>query len=379
MFTIIGQAHIQVVMDTKVVELIEDVKENSPTISLLVTEQCNFSCEHCFYNCSPQSPNLFMSQEILDDIEGQIQILTDLDIHISINLVGDEPTINLKRFEGYLDWAMRMSRHYSASVQMTTNGWWLKDLKFLRKFMKIVGRTVWPEEFGLSNGFTCRISNDVWLDEFRPAWLVGEPYGSGGGYFGNGKRPSKLGGVVDSLWEPWSENYEEPVFESINGYQCLDCYDYWDELPEEGECPSCGENDIETMYSEVNWTVPPAPDGDEAWLYVDMYTKNGSNIIPTGRGANIGSNDVGSSYCAGYSLSYKPDGTLYDICCRGSNVPMGTTKDNPLLLFALSKEYIKDEGPSCWSCHETAQLWIDDGLEEHKEIWQTKIDMFEGE
>ena len=41
--------------------VIKEAEDDGVIFSLLLTEQCNFKCGHCFYSCSPQSPNLFMS------------------------------------------------------------------------------------------------------------------------------------------------------------------------------------------------------------------------------------------------------------------------------------------------------------------------------
>ena len=42
--------------DNRVGKLIEQAKEEYPTISLLLTMRCNYTCRHCFYECGPDLP-----------------------------------------------------------------------------------------------------------------------------------------------------------------------------------------------------------------------------------------------------------------------------------------------------------------------------------
>jgi DNA-directed RNA polymerase subunit M/transcription elongation factor TFIIS len=301
-----------------------------------------------------------MPNSVLDDIERQIGELNDLGIRPSINLIGGEPTLNLKRFKGYLQWAVDL---YEAGVvvgiEMTTNGWWLKELRWLRQFMEAVGETVPHHMYGLSYGFTCRISNDGFHDEYRPRWLRG----------------MRLD--IDKLWDGYDDTYGEPVFWILSGYECDSCGEFIE--PEDAnddewwECPECEGGNLYPLHdSEVDFTIPPRPldiDSGESWLYIDSRTDGWSSIIPTSRNGS-GWNDLGDRMqgaCAESIVSYKPDGTLNDICCKGSDAPLGTVKDHPLLLMALARKYVKTERPRCSTCKSDAQYYVEHHLEQDRE------------
>lgn len=349
---------------------LEALDGNRIMIPLLVTEQCNFACGHCFYSCSPQSPNLFMSDEILSQVERQVQELNEFDIKPGINLIGGEPTLNLKRFDRYLRWAMGLFRAEMLShVEMSTNGWWLKEARWVRRFMEIVGTHVMDGEYGIEDGFTCRISNDVWHDEHRPDWLLGK---------------NKLSNVLESAWDLYDSWYSEEVFYSIRFWECAACYETWDDRPEMEDdyiCPECNEEDsIEPYYEEAIPRIPPDPreDGSE-WIYVERSEFNSatSSIIPTGSASAWGGNDMGARQpgsCASSHLSYRPAGQLGDICGKGSNAPFGSVADHPLLLLALAKQYVEDMKPTCTICVDTVDTWMQGDLEDAREVFQDELD-----
>jgi len=348
--------------------VVESAEEDGVIFVLLLTEQCNFECGHCFYSCSPQSPNLFMSDEVLNAIWYQMQELKKRDIPCRINLIGGEPTLNLQKFGGYLNWAMTHYRNgLVTGVEMTTNGWWLKELRWVRKFMEVIGDNVYSDEYGLDGGFTCRISNDQWHDAFRPSWLQGE---------------GRLAQALASCWEPYHDWYDEPVLYPLKWYECYSCGQDYEEMPEDNECADEDCNgEIEAIYDEPDWRAPPNPEDSYdggAWIYVEStkYGNSVSSVIPVGRGT-FGHNDKGANMrgsCASNTLTYKPDGTLSDICCSGSNAPFGTAYDNPLVLLALAQQFVKDWTPICYDCHRDAEAWADDHLESEREYYKGAIE-----
>ncbi len=345
-------------------------------INPLLTMQCNFECDHCFYSSGPSAPNLFMSDEILGDITRQIEDLNMFGIMPTLNLIGGEPTLNLKRFRHYLEWAVRLKEsEMIGEIEMTTNGWWLKEVKWVRRFMEVIGETIPHYMYGMENGFSCRISNDPFHDPFHPSYI--KTYGGDG-----------LGtGLLEGIWDSYQDVYDEPVFYLIDGYECDDCNHWTDEEPEDNTCPECNDDpDYDNYFtptydSEVDFRIPPNPteeDTEMPWLYIESYTKGTSTVIPTSR-LGIGNNDVGSKYCANGVLSYRPTGILNDICCRGSDAPFGTTKYHPLVLLALAEKYIQEVRPSCFSCHDESREWAGNGPAHWKPIFQKELDRIERE
>ena len=47
-----------------------------------------------------------------------------------------------------------------------------------------------------------------------------------------------------------------------------------------------------------------------------------------------------------------------DICCKGSWCEFGTLDDHPLMLLELGKRFTKEVKPSCYSCKDDAEAWV---------------------
>jgi len=323
-------------MKEKIERALNAAREEGITVNLLITEQCNFTCGHCMYSCSPQSPKGYMPIEIRNAIQEQILDMYDLDIHVSINLIGGEPTLNLDKFEEFLEWAMDMRDWYNCEIQMTTNGWWLDNPKFTKKFFKIVCTHV--HDFGgIDDGFTIRVSNDKHHDPFR-----------------------KTKNINASLNEVFEFYGESPLME-IDGYECINC-GHWQE--EEGDCEECECEDVYPNMIPPSW-MPPTPNENSPWIYVED-TKYKGNVIPVGRGAKISQYEGDYFHCNApcLHLSYKPDGSLMDVCCKGSNLPIGTVYDNPISLLTIAGEFLsgQSEQGTCRGCDIYGPHWVEENM-----------------
>jgi hypothetical protein len=331
--------------------------QDTVTISLLLTQQCNFHCSHCFYDCGKEQPSEYMSRDVLYKVRQQVNRLMELDIPVSVNLIGGEPTLDLDKFEEILNEVMR----WDVEVQMTTNGWWFHEVETCQRFFEAVGRWVYDgsmEDCGPC-GFSVRISNDEYHDKFRPHWLQND----------------KLRGELDNLWD-----YDErEVFYTMKWY-CPECRKEWEseDRPDDDECPDCGCY-LETEDEQVMLNIPPRPDGDMPWLYVERRGES-SGIIPSGGRGTWGSNDAGAKgWCYPHELSYLPDGTLMDICCKGSWCEFGTVEDDPLVLLEVSKRFTEEVEPSCRECRERAEEWKEERLGEVKEEVAREVEQLEYE
>lgn len=298
-------------------------REHGLTISLLLTQRCNFECEHCFYSCSPKMSGKYMSNEVLDAVYDQVRILKDEhEAYCTINLIGGEPTLDMDRFQEIL----RYVYDWDCQVTITTNGWWLERDDTALRFMKIVAPYVDANGDG-QDSIDIRISGDRHHDRFRPSWLQGT---------------QRLRGRLDDLWD--SVFYKE-IFEC----------DYCGRVARESRdtCSKCGEKIYprEELRLEI-----PRPDPSYPWIFVEGGKD--SHIVPIGRAEYWGSNDKGAGgYCGVGDLTYTPDGKLTDVCCSGSNCRFGTAYDHPIILLEAARQFVEDALPSCRECHEKARRW----------------------
>ncbi|TRZ50087.1 MAG: hypothetical protein D4S01_07455 [Dehalococcoidia bacterium] len=213
--------------------------------------------------------------------------------------------------------------------------------------------TQWDERLSV------RISDDDFHDEFRPRHLS------------NGNLRTRL----DEVWEggdpDFSVFYEEDTYcpvcaDTFSGYHC--------------SCPECDSEDVELVRREVGPMVPPLPDGDMPWIYVESRWKaveGSSGVIPVGRGKYVGHNDVGSTNpgaCSSPGLTFNVRGDLTDICCKGSRCGLGTVDDHPLGLLELAQQYITEVRPSCYNCREQFAAWNKSRLARRKAKVYSELD-----
>ena len=345
---------------------VDRYEEDRITISLLITEKCNFNCDHCMYDCSPDRDELYMSDEILEDIHKHVILFQSLNMNPTVNIVGGEPTLDMKRFSEILDEVMS----WDVEVEMTTNGWWLANIEATVAFFNAVTSYI-PNDGtseGYDGGFTVRISNDVYHNEFRPDYLKGVKTQSSS--YSYGYDLPKTDGLQMALASVWEE-YE--LFEP-SSYWCDECQKSIDEE----ECPDCG-NYAEMKNSEpLVYPYPVQPNEDMPWIYVESFSDDPSRITPNGRGYSVSRMDsivssdgkVSGGILSSYTCN--PHGILTDVCLKGSHFDYGTSKDNPFFYLQVVSEYWRDkkacdEAVSCWDCRECAEIWKEENLETARE------------
>lgn len=312
----------------------DSLTEDNCTVSLLLTMQCNFKCGHCMYNCGPNRDAEYMSDNTLSSVSVLIDRLNESEVYPSLNLVGGEPTLNLDR----LGQIVCTASYMEADLQMTTNGWWLQDAEKTRDFFRAI-QPVIPQD-GYGDEFSLRISSDEFHDRFRPGWMQSD----------------RLKYILTDIWESGDTLYT-PI------YYCEDCGVI--EPDEHCTCPECGSDcDIDNYEDALGFAVPQ-PEDDNPWIYIER-NDGLRTVIPTGRGKRAGG--MNEYTCTGKypptNLSFTPDGTLCDICCKGSWCEFGTVEDDPLVLLAIAWQFQKEMHPSCSECRSLAEDWKRDRLEE---------------
>jgi hypothetical protein len=297
--------------------IFEEIKDTT-TLSVLLTKQCNFRCDHCGYSAGPDEEKGYIQHDEIVKVRSMISTLNDVGISVRLNLVGGEPTLNLKEFErvfnAFSGWG------YNYTIEMTTNGWWLKDDETAKEFMRIISENTTDYEDELS----VRISSGVYHDYYQPPFLHGKA-----------NKEWRLQELWDCVF------FERKLF-------CNDCGEEVDDL----ECPDCDNDNIECIYKEPDFNIPPNPE-EEGWIFVSD-TDDIRSLVPIGRGADCASSNTACK--AGNNLSFYPDGTIADICCSFGGPKIGTLDDNPLVLLALARAY-KKLRPNCCSCMGMAEKW----------------------
>lgn len=301
------------------------------TISLMLWNLCNFRCEHCMYSSGPdiESKERMREDVLLQALEMR-NTLYDNRCNVEWNLIGGEPTLDMEFFEQVLNFIA--SHNDEDGIAMTTNGWWLASEERTRQFFNAVTRYVDPNGMASVGGMSVRISDDKWHAAFRPDWL---------------KDHEKFVGQLESVWE-YAPDFQ---IQYRTTYYCDSCDWTGDGRPD--GCPECGGDDI---YEDEVEEVGNIPEPHEAnpWIHIDPPWTNEDYITPTGRGYNVGRRNECSSVTG---LTVRPDGQIWDYCCRGSQLKGGTVWDDPLELLEKAVQFLNACGPECSSCHELWEEW----------------------
>ena len=287
----------------------KQAEKNGVTIELLLTKKCNFFCGHCMYSCSSSNSSKYMSDKILGKVKRQVDFLNSLGLPVIINLVGGEPTLNMKKFKHIFD----LVATWNVDLTMSTNGWWLKEEKTTEKFFKIIKPHIREDGFFFSKKtnkrFLVRVSDDAYHKEQREARGL----------------PIDLGIPLRKYLEKSNINvHEERPFIFIqNGF--VDTY--WVFPNGRGKDVS----DLNTVYERLGI--------NGSYCFTDLNEQD--------RLENI---------------HYNPDGLIEDGCMNGSYYDVGTVDDNILyciLLIKLYKAWRFDIGKkyNCYNCRVMFQAW----------------------
>jgi len=298
---------------------------NYMQIELLITRYCTYNCEHCMYNCGTHESKEYMSDEILAKVKKQVDFLKKINIHVCVNLIGGEPTINFDKFSH----VFKEVETWNTPVSMTTNGWWLSSRKNIERFFETVapyvnkdGKSHW--EYGDNSGLTIRISVDPFHDK---------------------KRKTK--------------DIQEALNNIFSDYDLL-----------------------------LKYNVP-IPYPTDPWLWKQINIIDGEDryyIAPNGRGKNVSNikewmnkYSKDGNFCM-YNFNrienihYEPDGHITDTCGFGSMYDFGTVDDNVVYILELIWQYKKDRWQNkdnqkfgCWNCREMVQEWKNRNFEKYKQ------------
>jgi hypothetical protein len=126
------------------------------TITLMLTRKCGFSCEHCFYGAGPTLRGDYMSHRVMSNVYDIAKVITDHEMNYEINLIGGEPTLNLKKFRDSINSVSGILDAYPGRVCMTTNGWWLERGRATVAFLKAI-RPLFDDS---EEGIQVRVSDD---------------------------------------------------------------------------------------------------------------------------------------------------------------------------------------------------------------------------
>lgn len=318
------------------IQLLHDM-EDTITYSILATMDCPFMCEHCMYSCVPGNTG-YVSNEILSAMREQVATLERCGYHVTVNIIGGEPTMIPKEFGRVMhhvtDWA--------TDISIVTNGWWLNDPDLARSIIKIICK--WGCNHIDEDMLSVRISNDKYHTQ---CWNEVCGY----------ETPSDvLRDLTDGVSDISHTTYAE----------CAECGKDYDD--ENGKCKDCGCEEAEYYYTdEITFDTY-----DYKWIYCEnnKFADDPQFILPQGRGADFGTNDptqggVYHSDC-GHDLSFDPQGNLMDICCRGSWCPFGTVYDNPAQLMVIAQNFIQEVHPNCYECRDAAKAWAACNLEKQR-------------
>jgi MoaA/NifB/PqqE/SkfB family radical SAM enzyme len=284
-------------------------------VHLLLTEQCNFYCEHCMYDCGPNKPSDYMSDDVLYKVKQQVDFLTKFKIPVVLNLIGGEPTLNFDKFEHIF----KETSKWDCSLVMTSNAWWIQSEKLTKRFFNIVKDKVISlektdkERVTSNRFFNIRLSTDSYHDKQRKI-----------------------------------KDLEGRLFDIINQLN----------LPK--------------VTKEFRWISTQNQDymdlGQTSVIWPNGRGRKESALKQYLRKCNLPER---TCFCDNSfaQIHYLPNGEIADACGRGSIYNFGTIDDNILFIMGLILKYkeerfygIKDY--NCYNCREMVRKWKMDRLED---------------
>lgn len=317
--------------------------DSSLFINLMLTEVCNFSCAHCSMRASPKSPKGFMTHNDLMDIFAFVERITNENTQVTYNLVGGEPTLNLET----LEMVLRTLSSHGHSVEMTTNGWWLRSPTAFCDTVAVL------RPYLMDGTMQLRISSSEYHDVYRKGERLA---------LSNHER------LVAELEEGMPELREAAMTSALKPIvaTCPDCGNAVrrDPAAEEWHCGECDttlyDSDIEEQIPIISriWSCAAALSEAVAscYLYVDRQlstglTNNGraaDNQMAT-KGGNCGWDE------SEVKFTFKPGALVHDFCCSGGPSYGGHASDGlklllrrTLLLQELHADYPSNPSSASW-------------------------------
>ena len=278
------------------------------TINLLITEQCNFACDHCMFSCSIKNDREYMSNDTLSHV---VRWYNEIDQQGSVNIVGGEPTLNMKECKRIVEYLYR----HDVRMEMTTNGWWLRSVKHIKKVVPIL-------QMIIDNGGMIRISDS----DFHRPFRKGE----------------------DNYFE-----FRDELMGECEGRVCIECAS----SIENDYCDCCKEevDDWEYVTKDEDGMAAIARIDhffEQHELYVDKQSSHGEHISSTGRAKEqfIGWQKP-SCFDSNPIVTLRPNGDIRDLCCNGGYFPAGHISNNNLTdLFETRVELVDRMKSNCVDC-----------------------------
>jgi organic radical activating enzyme len=296
-------------------EFLDYFVRNRITIEPFLTKKCNFKCGFCMYDCSSKSSDEFISDEMLSKLKKQVDFLQALNIPVTINLLGGEPTLFFDKLKHVVD----IVSTWNVCITMPTNGWWLERNSSTEKFMGIFKDLVVNGNCFDSNnghGLGIRISDE----KYHQTWRRGN----------NNK-------------EHFTEIFYDPKYSHLR--------------PDE-------------KYPWIQWqTLNPN--------YLINPHGRGANISNMKEQLSIKEN-VPWRFCTQEynnmtleSIHYELNGDISSTCQFGNEHSIGTIDDNILYIILLSQEYNKYrhnlDGYNCYNCTEMFNSWLENKSDRAKD------------
>lgn len=269
------------------------------TVSIMLTNSCNFHCAHCMYDCTMPKRVHYISMKNLQNILEQASRLAREDVNVSINLVGGEPTLRMDKFKERLGLVFD---YFDFDVNMTTNGWWFDKESTTRQFFNII--TPYVDSNGTGEQLSIRISNDTYHRPFR--------------------------------------KYDKYSFK-----------ERFDSFLEEGY------TDVLYKYSSKEYIQP---NDRWPYIYSESDTNNYA-VIPNGRGVDCSYIYTGECHMYGTpdSITYDQYGNITDVCCRGSNLRIGNSNTDIFRAIRTIRKFLlynKQNHVRCTNCKEVINSGI---------------------
>lgn len=299
-------------------------------VNILVTEKCNFSCAHCAIRASPRSPSTCTTPEELRDILEFAHSIVGRCVRV--NFVGGEPTLKPDVLRSLLE----VVDADGAPMEMTSNGWWLREPNAFCSVMRVLAPYLADERL------TLRISSSSWHDVFRKeeegmlsthqrfVWALEEG----------------LPTLRDVVLTRWARS-NTLACDACGGTLALEHDEWW--------CPACEQfsvADYDCTHPQISRIYEYAEvlrQGLQSNVRVDR--QGGEQVTNNGRGADNQLGAVGGS-CAWdeetVKFTFGPGGKVHDFCCSGGPSYGGHVRDGLKLLLrrTLLQQELHDEFPS---------------------------------
>jgi MoaA/NifB/PqqE/SkfB family radical SAM enzyme len=104
-------------------------------LTVETTDQCTLRCDHCFAESGPEK-NTFISHKKIEDVAKECEVIFPHYREKSIRITGGDPFLHPKIFEIIKSFSKRKKKLGYYSIDVESNGWWAKDDKTARRYIR---------------------------------------------------------------------------------------------------------------------------------------------------------------------------------------------------------------------------------------------------